>query len=152
MKDLNKNLLIAIGNEGRSDDGIAWEFLKEVKKKGCADWELVKRHQLSREDANLISQSELVVFADAYNGKLQKGYLMEECYPRVDDEYSSQALNPCAVLALCKDIYDKRPASFVLKIQGNNWGVGKGLSDLGTHNVEKAVAYFERKFLMHKTI
>lgn len=146
MKDTSKKIVIGIGNTGRGDDGLGWKFLDLIKDKGFEDWELVYRYQLNVEDADLVKEAETLIFVDSYNGKLAKGFLLEECHPRVDFEYTTHALNPCAVMALCNNLYEKKPLTFVMKIQGYEWGLGKELSPRAITNLEKAVDYFTRKY------
>lgn len=147
MKNSSKNLLIGIGNTGRSDDGLGWRFLDEIKKERNTDWELIYRYQLNIEDAELVSKARKVVFVDAYNNKLDKGFALEECHPVAGFEYSTHALNPCTVMALCNNLYKNRPGSQVLKIQGHQWGLKEGLSPQALNNLDKAVSFFKRKFL-----
>jgi len=149
MIDVNKKLLIAVGNEARGDDGMAWKFSDEVQQLDSDGWKFIERYELNTEDAEVVSSAEMVVFVDSFSSKLEKGYLMEECHPRVNSEYDAHILNPCAVLAKCSSEYKRRPIAFVLRLQGFKWGLGKGLSEAGLINVEKAVAYFQRKFLLH---
>jgi Ni,Fe-hydrogenase maturation factor len=125
---------------------LGWAFLKALEKGKYPDCQFVVRYQLNVEDADLIKAADTVVFVDSYNGKLDKGFLLEECHARVDFEYSTHALNPCAVLALCNNLYDQKPMTFVMKIQGYEWGLGKGLSERAKGNLEKALVYFGRKF------
>jgi hydrogenase maturation protease len=146
MKSISKKLIIGIGNESRGDDGLGWAFLKALEKGNYPDWQFIVRYQLNVEDADLIKEADTVVFVDSYNGKLDKGFLLEECHARVDFEYTTHALNPCAVLALCNNLYNHKPLNFVMKIQGYEWGLGKGLSMRAKENLDKALVYFGRKF------
>ena len=146
MKSTRTNLIIGVGNESRGDDGLGWAFLKALEKGKYPNWQFVVRYQLNVEDADLIKEADTVVFVDSYNGKLDKGFLLEECHARVDFEYTTHALNPCAVLALCNNLYAQKPMTFVMKIQGYEWGLGKGLSKRAKENLDKALVYFGRKF------
>jgi hydrogenase maturation protease len=147
MKDTSNKLLIGIGNVGRNDDGLAWKFLDRVKGTMPKEWECVYRYQLNIEDADLLSNYDTVVIVDAYNEKLPRGYAMEECHANVGFEYTTHALSPCTVLALCNKLYEIKPLTFVVKIQGYDWDLKEGLSDQASINLVKAVSYFERKFL-----
>lgn len=146
MKNTRNKLIIGIGNESRGDDGLGWAFLKALEKGKYPEWQFVVRYQLNVEDAELIKEAETVVFVDSYNGKLEKGYLLEECHARVDFDYTTHALNPCAVLALCNNLYQQKPLTFIMKIQGFDWGLGKGLSERAQNNLKKALEYFGRRF------
>lgn len=146
MKDTSKKLIIGIGNTGRKDDGLGWMFLDLLKESKLKGWDMVYKYQLNIEDADLVKDVETLIFVDSYNDKLPKGFLMEECHSRLDFEYTTHALNPCSVLALCNNLYKKRPTTFVMKIQGFEWGLGEGLSERAMVNLKKAVDYFSRKY------
>ena len=146
MKNSSKKLIIGIGNTSRGDDGLGWRFLDTIKETTLSDWELIYRYQLNVEDAELVKEADTLIFVDSYNGKLTKGFLLEECHARVDFEYTTHALNPCSVLALCNNLYKKKPESFVMKIQGFDWGLGHEISTRAETNLEKALAYFNRRF------
>ena len=146
MKNSSKKLIIGIGNSSRGGDGLGWEFIKQLQHSKLDGWLFIERYQLNVEDAELVKDATTIVFVDSYNGKLDKGFAFEECHPRVDFEYTTHALNPCAVLALCNSLYNSKPSTFVMKIQGFEWGLGKGLSARARKNLDKAVAYFNRKF------
>lgn len=145
MKDTSNKLLIGIGNVGRNDDGLAWKFLDQFKDSIPDDWECIYRYQLNVEDADLIGNYDMVVFVDASNEKLRRGYAMEECFAAPGFEYTTHALNPCTVLALCNNLYQMKPKTFVLKIQGHEWDLKEGLSEHASINLEKAIKFFERK-------
>ena len=146
MKSTSNKMIIGIGNASRGDDGLGWAFLRLLQEKNMTDWQCIERYQLNVEDAELVKDADTLVFVDSFNGKLEKGFQFEECHARVDFAYTTHALNPCAVLALCDSLYKSRPTTFVMKIQGFEWGLGKGLSKRATANLEKAVDYFTRKF------
>ena len=147
MKDISSKLLIGIGNVGRNDDGLAWNFLDRVKETIPEEWECVYRYQLNIEDADLLRNYDTVVIVDAYNEKLPRGYAIEECGADVGFEYTTHALNPCTVLALCNKLYEIKPNTLVFKIQGYDWDLKEGLSERASLNLDKAVNYFERRFL-----
>ena len=137
MKNTSNNVLIGIGNVGRSDDGLGWKFLDLVKANLPDDWDCVYRYQLNIEDSDLVKNYEKVVFVDAFSEKLPKGFSLEECFPAAGIEYTTHSLNPCAVLALCNNLYEQRPKALVLKIQGYDWLLKEGISERAEKNLEK---------------
>lgn len=145
MSSKIKKLVIGIGNINRGDDGLGWQFLEALRQRGIQGWELIERSQLTADDAELLMDVETLVFVDSYNGKLEKGYHLEECHPRVG-QGTTRTLNPCAVLALTNNLYKRRPTTFVMQIQGFEWGIGQGLSPRAAINLEKSADYFARKF------
>lgn len=141
MKKLNhKNTFIfGIGNSGRQDDGLGWAFLDEIKKSNAFHGELHYCYQLNIEDAELVSNAENVIFVDSYAGDLPQNCLLEECKINGEITFTTHALNPEAVLALSKDVYNKRPKAFVLKIKGYEWELDEGLSKKGKRNLKDAL-------------
>ena len=58
-----KTLLFGIGNSGRSDDGLGWEFLDKIKPNFPIDFDMEYRYQLQIEDAELAKQYQRVMFS-----------------------------------------------------------------------------------------
>lgn len=141
-----RKLLLGIGHESKNDDAIALRFIDQILEDVTSDWEAVRRERLRVQDADLVSKYDLVVFVVPYNEKLKNGYALTECHARVDIEYAGSAMNPCSVLALCRNRYARKPASFVLAIQGFEWADRQELSERARRNLTAALDYFHRKF------
>ena len=141
MKNLNhKNTMIfGIGNSARQDDGLGWAFLDEVEKKDRFKGELHYRYQLNIEDAETVSEAEQVLFVDANSESLEENCILEECELNGEISYTTHALNPGAIIALCKDVYDKQPKAYVLRIKGYGWELEEGLSSKGKQNLKEAL-------------
>lgn len=136
-------LLIGIGNCSRRDDGLGWAFLDEIKKKLTTGAELVYKYQLNIEDAELISETDTVIFIDAFSGELENGFSFEKCMPVDSFEFTTHALSPGVIVSLCKNLYDSEPDAYVLKIQGTEWELKDGLSPLAKNNLRKAFVIFK---------
>ena len=141
MKDLNtKNTMIfGIGNSARQDDGLGWAFLDEVEKSEKFKGELHYRYQLNIEDAETVSEAEQVLFVDANSETLKESCVFEECELNGEITYTSHALEAGAIMALCKDVYDKQPKAYVLRIRGFGWELEEGLSTEGKQNLKDAL-------------
>ncbi len=135
-------LLIGIGNIGRKDDGLGWLFLDSFKKHNVPNLEFKYNYQLNIEDAEAISEYNTVIFVDAYNEELENGFSLEPCIPKDSFEFTTHALNPGVVVSLCGNIYGKYPQSYVLKIQGKEWGLQEGISMEANRNLHRAIDYF----------
>ena len=61
MKNLDKIIIIGVGNSGRQDDGLGWAFLDEIKRK-FPGIKIEYKYQLQIEDADLISSYDTVFF------------------------------------------------------------------------------------------
>lgn len=132
-------MIFGIGNSARQDDGLGWAFLDEIEKQNTFKGELHYRYQLNIEDAETVSKAEQVIFVDAFAGKQEDNCVFEECELNGDITFTTHALNPEAIMALCKDVYNKKPEAYVLKISGKEWELGEGLTDEANKNLEKAV-------------
>lgn len=141
MKLINnkKTMIFGIGNSARQDDGLAWALLDELVKQKKFTGELHYRYQLNIEDAETVSNAEQVIFVDAFAGNQKKACVFEECALNGDITYTTHALEPEAIMALCKDVYSKQPEAYVLKIKGNEWELGEGLTSEAKKNLNEAV-------------
>jgi hypothetical protein len=50
--------------------------------------------------------------------------------PAADRGFTTHSLHPAAVLALCTELYGKRPPTYLLELAGHDWDLHEGLSDL----------------------
>ena len=139
FKNFNKKvLIIGIGNDARGDDGLGWAFVQKLSLPK-QHFNLEYRYQLQVEDAELISNYDLVIFVDACHDTLPNGFAFEPCQAIAGFEFSTHAVKPEAILALCKDLYDSSPQTYIFKIQGYQWELGSQLSDLATINLNSAL-------------
>lgn len=147
MKE-NKIILIGIGNCGRRDDGLGWAFLDAIKDEQSTNkTEMIYCYQLNVEDAELISKADVVVFIDAYEGKLINGCSFEICQEENNFSFTTHALSPGVIVSLCSSLYDKQPVSYVLKIQGEEWELKEGLGIKAEHNLGNALHSFKTKWI-----
>jgi hydrogenase maturation protease len=135
-------LLIAIGNSARGDDGLGWALLDALQEKEDFRGGGQARYQLNVEDAELLQNHPVVLFADATVEDLPQGILLERVQPTNDLTFTTHALSPGAVLFLCEELYGHRPEAWVLKMQGYQWELGDGLSREAMDNLERAIALF----------
>lgn len=142
MKKLDNTLIIGIGNNTRQDDGLGWNFLELLEKEGFNADNLLQKYQLMVEDAELISAYKTVIFIDAFKSELKRGFSFERIYPAEEVSFSTHFMPPNQILSLCKSIYAKKPKAYLLKIQGCNWNIGVGLSELAKTNLKHSFIYF----------
>lgn len=141
MKNTNHkfDLIIGVGNSGRSDDGLGWAFLDQID--GHIDAEIIYRYQLNIEDAELISHHQNVLVVDAQEKKLENGYQMDKVLPKDVVDFSTHSLSPEYILFLCNEIYHKKPVLHVLGIQGFKWDLNIGLSEKAEKNLNDAIQF-----------
>jgi len=140
-----KNLLFAIGNNARQDDGLGWALGEAWEKSGGFEGEIHFRYQLEVEDSELISHAEQVIFVDAFKGELPSGFQWEKIAPTAEFEFTTHALSPQAVLFFCAQLYGKNPQAYCLLIGGEAWELGEGLTEYGASNLLLAIEFLKEK-------
>jgi len=139
---IEKTLLIGIGNYGRSDDAMGWKFIDEFSDlSDLFDFEY--RYQLQIEDAELVSKYKKVIFVDASHEKMEKGFSFYPCIPAPTSAFTTHKLNPETVLWLTGELFSAPPKSYVMAIGGVTWELHQGLSNEAEENFGKAVSYFK---------
>lgn len=148
MKEsVNKSLIIGIGNCGRTDDGLGWAFLDQIKERLPGNIDHVYRYQLQVEDAELISHYGTVYFVDAHTQPWEDGFTYERCQPKATHGFSTHELEPETVVYLAETLYNKLPDTFVLGISGVSFDLKMGLTREAEENLSKALDFFNEKIL-----
>ena len=140
-------LLIGIGNTARADDGLGWAFLEAIREGGHFNGELALRYQLQVEDADMIRDYETVIFVDALHKPVEAGFYWKPCLPVATFGFSTHALDPESVIALCQELYGEAPEAYTLGITGHKWELEEGLSPEALKNLEGALRFFEENIL-----
>jgi len=138
-------LLVAIGNDGREDDGLGWAFAKALQERGLFKGAVAFRYQLQVEDADLLKDFPAVLFADAWKTRQNEPFYFAPCRPQSARAFSTHALSPQSVLHLCQAVYGAAPEAFLLGIRGASWDLRIGLSPTGEAHLEEAVRVWTQK-------
>ena len=133
-----KILLMAIGNTARGDDGLGWRLGEMIADLDMDGINVEFRYQLQVEDAQLISQYDAVIFMDATEEYVEKGFWFSRCLPGNNYYYSSHKQSPEALLYLSGELYGKWPDAWILAIGGSDWELGENLSELAQANLQTA--------------
>jgi hydrogenase maturation protease len=148
----NKTIVFGIGNIGRQDDGLGWLFLDHLKEKQFTHLDLEYRYQLQIEDAELITKYDNVIFVDAVKSNLEKGYFFKECKSSAKYSFSTHELAPETVLYLAENLYQHKPKTYILGIEGVQWNLEIGLTDKAKLNFKKAKKYFTENIVYPRTV
>lgn len=146
MKTDQKILLIGIGNNCRGDDGLGWKFIELVESMGLDSIDREYRYQLQVEDAALISEYDVVYFVDASYEKMSKGFELRPCIALDEEQVSTHAQSPGAILKLTNNLYQKFPEAWVLAIAGECWELETTLSETAEQNLIEAASFFAELF------
>ena len=137
-------LIYGIGNIGRQDDGLGWEFIDWLERSGvCASAEKVKFYQLNLEDADLISHKSKVLFVDASRDQTLDHFRLYRAKPRMDFSFTSHAMSIETIMATCGQCFDRIPEVHVLAIRGYEWELQVGLTTKAQHNLDLASAHLQ---------
>lgn len=140
-------LIMAIGNPGRSDDGLGPAFIAELEAQGFDQAELDSCYQLQIEDADRFSHYQRVIVVDAHKNPHQP-IALQRLLPGKLMAFSSHALSAEGVLALCEGLYDTVPDAYTLAIGGEYWELGLTMSELAQQNLAAAVSLFLHQWPM----
>ena len=137
-------LIYGIGNIGRQDDGLGWEFIDWLESNAlCTRAEKVKFYQLNLEDADLISHKRKVLFIDASRDTALDRFRLYKAEPRMDFSFTSHAMSIETIMATCGQCFDRIPEVHVLAIRGYEWELQIGLTREAQHNLALASAQLQ---------
>ncbi len=151
MTEIRKRVLIyGYGNPGRQDDGLGNEMVNLIQswidehKLGCMTTD--SNYQLNIEDAEKISEWDIVVFVDATKEEDVHEFTFKEVEASdAKVEFTMHAVSPSYVLHLSDKLFNKAPETYVLGIRGYEWELKEGLTANATLNMEQAFQYLTRK-------
>jgi hydrogenase maturation protease len=137
-----KNLLVAIGNQDRQDDGAAWHLLiRLVKYLGRrVDPEIAGiqeisdtlsvgfAHQLTPELAPGLCRFDRVCFLDAHSGSIEENLRLIPLKPGLTASPFTHHFTPESCLAMCKMLKEKAPEAVLLSIRGYAFDFERTLS------------------------
>ena len=131
-------LVLGIGNSGRQDDGLGWEFLHLLEQQNLSHVVCEYRFQLQIEDAELLNSFHDVIFVDASRTHYDNGFYWEIAKPSNQYSFSTHSLKPETILFLSENLYNYRPNSYILGIEGYEWELYNGISKKANGNLKKA--------------
>jgi len=151
-----KILVYGYGNPGRQDDALGIRLAEDielwVQENKLSDVEVDYNYQLNIEDSDRISNSDIVIFADASTEEIQD-FIFTKINPDESTiEFTMHAVSPAFVLDLCRKLYAKCPESYLIHIKGYEWQFEENLSEEAELNLAKASKFLKEKiakFLNH---
>ena len=136
-------LVYGYGNPGRLDDGLGPALVRELAGRGV-EATLETAYQLQVEDAALVAEHGVVVFADA-DAACAAPFELRPLSPRASTAFSTHSVAPDAVLGLAQEHFGGPVAGFVLGIRGYEFDdYGEKLSPGARANLAAAADYMCR--------
>lgn len=140
---MKKTLVYGYGNVGRKDDGLgvllAGAIEQWAETEGLVWINVDTNYQLNIEDAESISNYDVVYFVDASLEEIDDVSISEV---KPDDnkiEFSMHAISPAYVLKLCNDMFGKTPQTFLVHLKGYEWDFVEGLSQQAELILKKGI-------------
>ena len=137
-------LIYGYGNPGRQDDGLGVELVNKLEEwaaeKQLSGIKFDNNYQLNIEDAEAISNQDLVIFADASEEDID-----DYCLSVVDGTgklaFTTHSASPAYIVKLCQELFQKEPLVLLLHIKGYEWDFRAGISTQAAGNLEAAFTY-----------
>jgi len=136
-----KLLVYGYGNPARMDDGLGIAFAERIEEKNYPNIKTDSNYQLNAEDALQIADHDIVIFADA-SLTAPEPYKCNILKPSDTIKFTTHAMSGDSVLALCNELYNKSPYTFLLELKGYEWDIGETLSQHAKQNLATAVKDF----------
>ena len=140
-------LIYGYGNPGRQDDGLGPALVDALENWLAAaprpGLDLDANYQLNAEDALAVANHDTVIFVDATADTDGAPFSFRPLVPAAAIAFSTHALAPETVLALCRELYGKSPAAHLLAIRGQAWEPNASMTPAATANLAAALAFIK---------
>lgn len=137
-------LVYGYGNPARLDDGLGPALVHELAARRITGVSLETGYQLQVEDAALIAEHDVVVFADA-DATCAGPFEIRWVEPRPESAFTTHSVAPEALLALAHEHFGARTLGFVLGIRGYEFNeFGEDLSPGAQRNLAAAADFMDR--------
>ena len=137
-------LVYGYGNPGRLDDGLGPALVRQLSARGITGVSLESGYQLQIEDAALVAEHDVVVFADA-DAACADPFELRWIEPRSETTFTTHSVAPEALLALAHEHFGSKTLGFVLGIRGHEFDeFGERLSPQAQRNLAAAADFMQR--------
>jgi hydrogenase maturation protease len=136
-----KFLLIGYGNPGRLDDGLGPALAAAIENLDLPGVTVDSDYQLTVEDAALVAEHEIVIFADA-SVDSDEPFFFKPIIPKSTLSFSSHSVEPDALMALAIDLFGATSKGYALGIRGYEFDeFEENLTPQAQENLQKAVQF-----------
>ena len=144
-KKSGRILIYGIGNPSRQDDalGILFTELMRVwtESRKTPNISFDSNYQLNIEDALNISEKDTVIFVDASVEEDIDSFSFRPIKASKSVAFSTHSMEPESVVSLCKELFGKKPAAYLLTIRGYSWELSAQMTEKAHENLTAAMDY-----------
>lgn len=134
-------LLLCYGNPARQDDGIGPALAERPEILSIDGLRIECNYQLFVEDAIDLSESDLVVFADA-SMRGREPFSFRPVPSKARAQFETHDIDPAELVALCEELYGYRPDAYALAIRGYSFEMFRtSLSERAAANLAQAATF-----------
>lgn len=112
-------LVIGFGNPARGDDGLGPMLAERLQALSLEGVTVESDYQLTIEDAALVAEHDVVVFADAARDAGDAPFYFRPLEPSHDTGGSTHSVSPGQVLAIAQACFGKTPRAYLLGIRAH---------------------------------
>ena len=139
-------LVYGFGNPGKEDDGLGIALADTIELERIGGVTVEKNYQLNAEDALLVAEHDMAVFVDASTNEID-GFRFSALRPEPEVSFTTHAMSPGSVLALCNQLYGKNPPAYLLEIKGVSWSIKEELSGQAQLHLNAACSFLKNILL-----
>ncbi|CAK8715477.1 Hydrogenase maturation protease [Candidatus Electrothrix laxa] len=133
-------LVYGFGNPGREDDGAGVALAEKIRAAALPGVTTDSNYQLNAEDALLLTEHDIIIFADATRNPVD-GFRFSRLEPDPSVSFTTHAMSPGSVLALCSQLYGKTPPVYMLEIAGTSFELCEGMTAEAAENTVAATRF-----------
>jgi hydrogenase maturation protease len=133
--------IIGYGNSHRRDDGIGPYVIQQLSHQleNAGKITLGSFQQLEPVLVDELQEAELVILVDATVENLEQGLRWTRVQPeRNVSPWETHHLKPSMLLGLLEALYGRSPSTWLVSVQGGDFGFGEGLSLAAQEKAERA--------------
>ncbi len=138
-----KCLLFGFGNIGRQDDALGIMLAEKIGQCTNSCFDIDQNFQLNAEDALTISEYDIVIFADACVDT-KAPFCFQRLKPDSEISFSTHAMHPKSILALCGELFDKIPRAYLLTMPGYEWEFNAPITPAAQDNLDAAFTFIDQ--------
>lgn len=135
--------IVAFGNPHRRDDGIGSYIIRQLKS-ALKAYDRIGFLSVRHPEPSIVDElrgSDRILFVDATVQALPNGWQLNRIQPELDTlPYTTHHFTPMIILGMIKMLYGQSPPTWVLTVEGCDFGFGRRLTATAKMRAQSAIA------------